>query len=151
MGVRKFVTEESTAILFILPTAARCVSRLYWLLSRRILRIEKSKFSFARGADASMSLLWHVTRYGSYWYLPAPTGRVPRGRLVLRKMGVGSRIGFCSIKNVAHLRPLPDSVLFYFVGVQMADLKFLISSLFSLRKQTPRISLNTQNPWFGSP
>ena len=53
--------------------------------------------------------------------------------------GCGPRTGFRSIKNVAHLRPLPDSVLFYFVGVQ-------ISSLFSLRKQTPRISVNTQNP-----
>ena len=39
--------------------------------------------------------------------------------------------------QLAHLRPLTDSVLFYFVGVQISSLR----SLFSLRKKTHRISL----------
>ncbi len=45
-------------------------------------------------------------------------GALPACRLAeMRGIKVGSRIGFCSVKNVAHLRPQPDSVLFVIVGV----------------------------------
>ena len=63
----------------------------------------------------------------------------------VKQMGVGPKIGLCSIKNVAHLIPLPNSVLFYFVGVQN-DSRF---RHFLTEKTDSSYLSNT--PCFGSP